>query len=61
MKTQQELQSMSNAELKLYSENITNDFARIKNEMEKKCKELIELEKEFNKVNNEIKTRKIIY
>lgn len=61
MKTQQEIQSMSNSELKLYLTNITNDFERIKNEMKEKCKELVDLEKEYNNVNTEIKTRKTIY
>lgn len=52
---------MSNSELKLYITNLTNEFESIKNVIKDKCKELVELEKEYNNINNEIKTRKTIY
>jgi TusA-related sulfurtransferase len=61
MKTKKEIQTMSNSELKLYITNLTNEFESIKNVIKDKCKELVELEKEYNNINNEIKTRKTIY
>jgi hypothetical protein len=55
-----DLSKMSNSELKLYSETLTNEFERVKNEIKQKCNKLIELEKTFNNVAVEIKTRKNI-
>lgn len=61
MEENKDISKMSNSELKIYSETLTNEFEMVKNEIKKQCNRLIELEKEFNNVTIEIKTRKNIY
>jgi hypothetical protein len=53
--------SLSNSELKLHIESLTNLFESKKNKIIKLCEELEDIEKEYLKATNEVKIRRDIY
>ena len=61
MEPNKDLTKMSNAELKLYINSLTNTFESLKKNIKTICEELVDVEKEYNRVNNEINTRKTAY
>lgn len=53
--------NMTNTELKLCLETLENEFNAKKNEIEKLCDDLKEIQKKVRKVDNEISLRKNIF
>lgn len=53
--------NMSNTELKLCIETLQNEFEAKKNEIIKLCEELENITTKYNKINNELDSRKNIF
>lgn len=56
-----EYKDMSNAELKLAMDKLTNNFEHKKNELVELCKEMENLEREFLTAKKELELRKNIF
>lgn len=52
---------MSNNEIKLYIYSLENLFEMKKMEIKKMCDDLVEIEEEYKKCQNELNIRKTIY
>lgn len=52
---------MSNAEIKLSMERLTNNFEMKKNKLVELCKEMEEIEREFLSAKKELELRKNIF
>jgi len=52
---------MSNTELKLKMETVTNEFEAKKLEIIEKCKELEEIQSRYSAINNELSLRKNLF
>lgn len=52
---------MSNNEIKLYISSLENLFEMKKSEIKKMCDDLVEIEEEYKKCQNELNIRKTIY
>ena len=53
-----DLKNLSNSELRIYQEQLTNEYEVIKNEIAAKFKKLDEMDAEYNKVEAELNRRK---
>lgn len=57
----EDYKNMSNLELKLYVEKLSNKFEKTKNEILKLCDELEQIQFKYNNVNLELELRKKLY
>ena len=56
----EELRKLTNGELRIYEENLKNEYEVIKHEISERFKKLDEMDKEYNKVETELNRRKTI-
>lgn len=55
--TQQNVKDLSNSELIVYKKELSDEFEATKSKIDRLCEELAKIEKEYNKVDNELKIR----
>lgn len=55
--TKQNVKDLSNNELIIYKKELVNEFESVKSKIDRLCDELVKIEKEHDKVDNELKIR----
>lgn len=55
--TKKDVKELSNNELIIYKKELSNEFEAVKSKIDRLCEELAKIEKEHDKVDNELKIR----